>query len=617
MEKIVAREIESWREEASELRNYPYGRSFLLRLIRAALPVLAVFVVVLLGSAFLITRAYSDRIYPQVVVGNIAVGSLTQDDAKEKLESSLEDYLNNPVVLTFGQLQWHPAAEDIGLTIDVEATVNRAMRAGREDPVILVIARTLVGQQSPEVVPIVMRIDESRLSSYLSDIGRQINRDPLNPSIQVSEGNIQIEGGGAGYTFLQPETESKVLTSLRKMSKGPVSIAVYTTAGTISSQEVSKAESLAKSMISSPITLVGDNQQKWQITTDKLQDWLRSKPVKVKGNTELDVYLDPVELENYLDSVAKDINSEPVNARLRWDNGHLSVLAPGKLGRRLDIDRAIGLIQEAAKSNSRQVQLPISRISPSVSENNIASLGIKELIASGVSGFRGSRPERIDNIKKAAQAINGYVIPAGSDFSFADAIGKISESAGYKPELVGDNRLELQGWPGGINQVATTVFRAALYAGLPILERHSMPYRLDFYQQENQQPGTDAMVLVPGTDLRFTNSTPAAILIQVSVSDQDQTVQVNLYGTDPGWSVDVKPPIIENVVQPIGDIYWTDPTLESGKTETYLYASAGADVVIERTVRKGTEVILDDNITSSYDPLPTVFAVGSANSDNG
>ena len=95
------------------------------------------------------------------------------------------------------------------------------------------------------------------------------------------------------------------------------------------------------------------------------------------------------------------------------------------------------------------------------------------------------------------------------------------------------------GLGGGLCQVATTLYRAALYSGLEIVERTPHLWRIEYYEQD-AQPGFDATIYVGGPDLRFRNNTGHYLLIQVETDLTASRQTIRLYGTSPGWSVSIE-----------------------------------------------------------------------------
>jgi len=146
-----------------------------------------------------------------------------------------------------------------------------------------------------------------------------------------------------------------------------------------------------------------------------------------------------------------------------------------------------------------------------VTEPFLISRGIKEVIGVGVSNFYGSNESRIQNIMRGALEYDGTIIPKGSSFSFNSQLGEIDEENGYAWSKIIRAGKDRWGLGGGICQISTNIFRAALNAGLPISERRGHSYHLSKYSPA----GLDATIFKGIQDLKFANDTGADILIKV------------------------------------------------------------------------------------------------------
>ena len=99
------------------------------------------------------------------------------------------------------------------------------------------------------------------------------------------------------------------------------------------------------------------------------------------------------------------------------------------------------------------------------------------------------------------------LIPPGGTISYNEIVGDISAATGYQPAYIIKDGRTILGDGGGVCQVSTTLFRAGLSAGLPILERHPHAYRVHYYEEGGYKPGLDATVFAPGVDLKMKNDT--------------------------------------------------------------------------------------------------------------
>jgi vancomycin resistance protein YoaR len=230
------------------------------------------------------------------------------------------------------------------------------------------------------------------------------------------------------------------------------------------------------------------------------------------------------------------------------------------------------------------------------------------LIGQGVSHFAGSIENRKFNVGLAASRINGVLIPPGEEFSFVKTVGDISGASGYKQAYVIKSGRTVLDDGGGVCQVSTTIYRAALNTGLPITERTAHAYRVGYYEQ-GFPPGLDATIYSPSVDLKFKNDTGHHILVQARVEGTDLTV--DLYGTSDGRSVELTRPVIVSQSPALPEIRQDDPTLPKGTVKQVDFAAAGANVVFKRKVTKGGITYIDETIRSNFRPWQAVYLVGT------
>jgi vancomycin resistance protein YoaR len=237
-------------------------------------------------------------------------------------------------------------------------------------------------------------------------------------------------------------------------------------------------------------------------------------------------------------------------------------------------------------------------------------LGINELIGRGSSTFRGSISGRIYNIGLASSKFDGVLVAPGDVVSFNNIVGDISSLTGYKTAYVIKDGRTVLGDGGGVCQVSTTLFRAALDAGLPIVERRAHSYRVGYYEQDSG-PGLDATVYAPTTDLKFKNDTPAYILIQTIYNAKNYSLVFEIYGTDDGRISNITKPVITSSSPPPDDLYIDDPSLPAGTIKQIDYKAWGAKTQFDYKVERNDEVLIDKTFYSNYRPWQAVFLKGT------
>ncbi|OGJ68880.1 hypothetical protein A3H22_04375 [Candidatus Peribacteria bacterium RIFCSPLOWO2_12_FULL_55_15] len=164
------------------------------------------------------------------------------------------------------------------------------------------------------------------------------------------------------------------------------------------------------------------------------------------------------------------------------------------------------------------------------------------LLSSGRSNYAGSPWGREKNIEKAVREhLNNILIPPGATFSFNATLGgPVTQSRGWYEALgIFENGDELRPTPGGgLCQTSTTVYRAILAGGFPVLQRRSHSLYVGYYKKYGV--GLDATIFPGSQDLVFTNDTSSYLLMQAATEGKDAIV--NIYGVPDGRHVALEGP---------------------------------------------------------------------------
>lgn len=134
--------------------------------------------------------------------------------------------------------------------------------------------------------------------------------------------------------------------------------------------------------------------------------------------------------------------------------------------------------------------------------------------------------------------MTGVIVEPGETFSFNKYLGEVDGEHGFLPELVIKKSGTVPEFGGGLCQVSSTAFRAAMDAGLPITERRNHAYAVQYYAPQ----GTDATIYPGVVDLKFTNDTPGSILVWPYEKDAN-TLIFDFYGTKDGRQVILEKPV--------------------------------------------------------------------------
>jgi len=318
--------------------------------------------------------------------------------------------------------------------------------------------------------------------------------------------------------------------------------------------------------------------------------------------------------------IALKINKEPIDAQFSIENERVTTFKESENGSSLDFEKLSILIDDSAKKiietekpQSVILQTPIKILEPKITTEEANEFGIVEKIGEGRSEFKGSIPNRIYNISLAASRVSGILVEPGEEFSFNKNLGDVTRLTGYKEAYVIQNGRTVLGDGGGVCQVSTTLYRALLNAGLPIVERHAHAYRVGYYEQ-NSPPGIDATIFYPRVDMKFKNDTGNHILIQNQFDETNQTLVYTLYGKNDNRTVEITEPVIHSRTPTPEALYQDDPTLPRGTTKQVDFAAGGDKVSFTRKVTKDNKIIIDETISTSYRPWQAVYLVGTKDS---
>ncbi|NLM45877.1 MAG: VanW family protein [Firmicutes bacterium] len=202
------------------------------------------------------------------------------------------------------------------------------------------------------------------------------------------------------------------------------------------------------------------------------------------------------EVREEVAKMAATLGRAPVNARL---NRETLEIIPEEKGMMVDVEATVAAVMAAAENE--EVALRVIVLEPEMTEEIYRSID-KKISSFSTSGGGGAG--RTDNLYVAAKYMNGYVLAPGDVFSFNKVTGPRTFERGYSmAPVVGG-----MGIGGGVCQVATTVYNAALLAGMEIVERHPHSIRVGYVP-----PGRDATV-TDFIDFKFRNSTEKFIQIR-------------------------------------------------------------------------------------------------------
>ena len=580
---------------------------------------LAVITLVVLGIAGGITsfyRSYEGRIYPNVSIQGIAVGEMTPEQAESALRSRYAAFLRQPVVITYGDRQWTPTLDELGMTFDFRGAVDAAYNAGRGHGLIDDAREIAAIWQHGLDVPLHVSYDETRAQAYLTQLAREIERAPADAQVRLDGAQIAIVGAAIGRQVLVDATLSHVSQQLQAFVPATIPLQTREIPPRLDDATVAAARAQIETILQGPLTLrVDKNEYEW--TVADLADMIIINRVPSAEGDRIAVTLDQDMIARRIRQIADETEKPGTRPRVAWNNGDLKIMKPGKPGLRLDEVRARDMVIAAVMGRDRTLELPMVPTDPPVTEANLHQLGIRELVSIGKSDFTGSAAYRIHNIGVGMQLLNGLLIAPGEEFSFNKNIGQINAANGFvEGAAIIQNRTQ-QEFGGGICQDSTTMFRAAFWAGLPITERWGHSFYISWYDKyalgpRGNGPGLDATIFTGGPDLKFINDTGAWLLIQAWSNPKTGVAQIELYGTKPNRTVDLTHKVYDRVPAPTEPVFVADPKVPQGTIRHTDKARGGMTIDVYRLVVENGVPRPPELFRTRFRPWPNIYTLNPA-----
>lgn len=556
-------------------------------------------VVVLFGFSILVGFFVSlqGRIYQNIYVSTVDIGRLTPEEAKIKLSDSFKNSDNNLVVLYEGK---EIDVTEIGeVNRDYKWAVDQAYSIGRSGNFFLDTKVKISLFFKPTDLSLPVTTEDGVLEDIAETLAGKIDNEPVWPVLEKNAGIYELVEGGDGMSLNRTDFIVKAKNELTNIKPNPISLTVEKISTKVDIEKTQRAVDILNSWGDKKILLKYKEYNKYLGEKDVTQ------LLGLNGE-----FLNQVYLSKLIDEVAEKIETEPKDAVFEFVDGRVKEFKPEVVGVLLDKPKLALQIETAIKEKNDTVDVAVINEQPKIKAGDINNFGIKELIAVGKSSFGHSIPGRVFNVNLAASRINGVIVAPGEDFSFNKAVGEISRQTGYQTAYVISQGKTVLGDGGGVCQVSTTVFRAALDFGFPITERRAHAYRVGYYEQDSS-PGIDATIFSPTTDFKFKNDTGSHILIQTKVDTKDLTMRVEIYGTHDGRKSTISKPVITSQTSAPASQYVDDPTLPKGTTKQIDWSAAGAKVSFDYKVERGGELMFERKFVSNYQPWRAVYLVGT------
>jgi vancomycin resistance protein YoaR len=468
-----------------------------------------------LAGLFLIGYAasfvlYGDSVPRGVHVRGIDLSGKSPEQATKVLADQLAGVAGTELDLIADDVRLTLLPRDVGLRVDLDATVDEAHSAGPLDRL-----RGLLGaRRDVDPVPV-------------------IHEDLLTKSLQSMAGKVarEVREGAVTFTGLEPVPVQpqagrtldveKSIEAIREgyLRETEIELAVDTDDPSTSEEDVTDAVSAARDAVGSPVSVAVETK------TLEIQpaDLARGLTYAVNDEGELRPKLDAEKVLDALGSRLTAVEQLPRDATFVVDSGK-PILVPSRDGRTVppeELETAVlGVLEEDAP---RRASVSLKITPPRVTTETARGLGIREVIGTFTTRHPCCAP-RVKNIHTIADIVDGYVVLPGETVSLNGVVGKRDTARGFvqAPQILRGQFVKDVG--GGVSQFATTTFNAVFFSGMKDIEHHPHSYYISRYP-----PGREATVSYPRPDLRWQDDAPTGVLIKTSYTSR--SITVTFWGT--------------------------------------------------------------------------------------
>ncbi|NES16446.1 MULTISPECIES: VanW family protein [Micromonospora] len=527
------------------------------------------------------TWAYAGDVPRGTTVLGAELGGRSRADAARALRAELERRsaeLNTPVKVTVGERSVELKPADIGLAVDVEATVAAAAAVDAHPVSRLVGSRT---------VDPVVALDTARLDAALRRVMGAQGREMTMPAIIFTGTTPKPVYPKPALTIDQAGAADAVKAAW--LAAAPVTVPLMEKWPATTREEVDRlVAELAKPAVAAPVTL-STGQGSLTIPPSAIARGLRFSADEAG---KLTPRIDVKRLRTALGERLAKIEVAPRDAGLTISGGKPKVV-PGRPGRQLDpATFGPALLAVLPKADGRTVTAELTPAEPELNEAKLAELGIKERVSTFTTRFPGglSSP-RSQNIVQAAKDVDGTIVQPGETFSLNAHTGERGYDQGYQDAPTIVNGKLVPGVGGGVSQFTTTLFNASYYAGLEDVEHKPHSFYFSRYPAV-----IESTIYWPDLDFKFRNNTKYGVLIDTSYTAS--TITVSIWSTKIYDSVKTEYGPRRDITQP-KTVY-----LKPGPDCISAAGSVGFAQDAYRVIKQNGKVVKREKFSWRYAPEP-------------
>lgn len=569
----------------------------------------------ILGVSFGVAATNEGRILPGVQVAGVSVAGLDRSAAAARLQAQLRSLAGGVVTVVVDGTPVEVPYADIGRGYQVDAMVEAAFGVGRSGNAVTDgVARLQTLVRGTSLPFTASAQDPAAINRVVADLAARFSAAPVNASVTFDVASGFTVGQAAdGARIDRNVLRQSLIEAAARSNLDPVTISLATirVTPTISTGDAQAAATAARRMSTTPLALRAGDEE-FALIEDAIAGLLTFAP---SADAPYAPVVDEVALAELLGGYAADVEREPGNASFIWNASGIGGVTPGVTGLKLNVDGSIRSVVAALKDRARGLLTPTASLAVVITQPPLSTAAAEAAaakmrpLASWTTYYEVSEGNFWNaNIHIPAWDVDKMVIAPGEWFDWWDDIGPVTTARGYGygGAIINGRSVRNGALAGGMCSTSTTLFNAAMRAGLEIGARNNHYYYISRYPM-----GLDATVMQTDTyedNITFRNDTANPIVIRSYTGYG--WVRFDIWGIPDGRTVTLSAPSTSNP-HSARETTVLNTSLAPGTSRRVEYPHNGFDAVVTRWVRDASgNVIWENTWFSHYSTVNGITEVG-------
>ncbi len=541
-----------------------FWRNFNRRMVKLLITVI---VLCTIAAGIIGVEAFShDRVLPRVAISKMDYSFMPISEARNNVANRFENFQQQSFIFQHQDKRIAIPLNDLKVTLLTDKTIEAVPYFQiKRDNYLTLLASTIMDR---DIVPFFQKDDQLIFNLLEEKLGLK-NQRAKSAKLNITE---------AGTIIMVPEKEGII----------------------VNQANLSDLQLKLENEI-----IIKYKEAEWKFRPMEHLDLITFR----KNNDQIIITITPELLKSALQEEVFN-NAETAVSHLKiFHNEKGEIVFEGRAinGEEVNKEKLINDLEMATNSLDQEVTLEVNKIEATVeTDEELQELGVESLLGTGHTTFSGSPSNRRHNIAVGMDRFNGLLIKPGETFSFNTNLGEVDGSTGYKLELVIKAEGTIPEYGGGICQVSSTMYKAGLFSGLPIVDRSPHSYAVSYYAQIDGY-GLDSTIYPGVKDLKMLNDTSGHLLIQTFV--EGDHAYINFFGTHDGRDVRIENYWQGNWRGAGGTKLIPTKTLPPGVRKQIESAHTGFDASWDRIITKNGEETVE-KIYSAYRATSNRILVG-------